>query len=292
MMKILDITINPITKSALFDKLSEILLSETTTTGIYKINTEFLVRAIGDSSFKGALNLPGLNIVDGRGVLWAARYLTLPVSDNHGIRLFQAVWQMFYSGAAIVFNPKFITYPVAENIPGVEALKLMLKAAEETGSEVFFFGATQHDLEAATKNIKKEMPRLKIAGSLNGYDFQKDSMMDPVSIINESGAKLLVVALGSPLQEYWIRNNLGKLPNVRVAVGEGGSLAFLAGTLRRAPKLAQKIGLEWLWRLFMNKSLTHQTGSRLKRVWNAVPVFIYEVVKWKIKNGAIDAKTE
>lgn len=255
---------------------------------VSKINTEFLARATHDKAFMKTLNDSTFSIADGRGVLWAARYLTLPISKRSIFRTPQAIWQMVYSGAAIVFNPKYIAYPISENIPGVDALKIMLRAADEASAGVFFFGATQNDLEGAVKNIQKEMPRLKISGFLNGYDFQEDSMMDPVSIINETDAKLLVVALGSPLQEYWIRDNLGKLPNVRVAVGEGGSLAFLAGTLRRAPRWAQKVGLEWLWRLFMNRSLTHQTGSRLKRVWNAVPVFIYEVVKWKIKYGATE----
>lgn len=255
---------------------------------VSKVNTEFLVRAINDKVFMKTLNDSSFSISDGRGVLWAVKFLSLPFATKKLLMTLEVIWQMIYSGAAIVFNPKYITYPISENIPGVDALKIMLRAADETSVGVFFFGASQHDLDAAMKNIQREMPRLKIAGSLNGYDFQEDSMMDPVSIINETGAKLLVVALGSPLQEYWIRDNLGKLTSVRIAVGEGGSLAFLAGTLKRAPRWAQKVGLEWLWRLFMNRSLTHQTGSRLKRVWNAVPVFIYEVVKWKIKYGATE----
>lgn len=252
---------------------------------IGKINTEFLCRAFNDDEFSKTLNDFDLNIPDGRGVLWAARYLTLPVTEIKILRPIHAIWQMVYSGGAIIFNPKFITYPISENIPGVEALKLMLQVAEETSSSVFFFGATQDDLEGAVKNIKKEMPELKVAGSLNGYDFQKDKHIDPVHIINNTDAKILIVALGSPLQEYWIRDNIKRLRNVRVAVGEGGSLAFLAGTLKRAPEWANRIGLEWLWRLLFNKSLTHQTGSRLKRVWNAVPVFIVKIVNWEIKNA-------
>ena len=92
------------------------------------------------------------------------------------------------------------------------------------------------------------------------------------------------MAFGSPKQEFWIRDNLSKLKTVKVAVGEGGSLEFIAGNFKRAPKWMQKLGLEWLWRLFMNKSKS-DTGSRLKRIWRAVPVFIYTVVKYKIKNG-------
>jgi N-acetylglucosaminyldiphosphoundecaprenol N-acetyl-beta-D-mannosaminyltransferase len=96
---------------------------------------------------------------------------------------------------------------------------------------------------------------------------------------------LLIVALGSPKQEYWIRDHLSRLKSVRVAVGEGGSLDFIAGEFRRAPRWMRESGLEWSWRLFMNKSKT-KTGSRPRRVWNAVPLFICKVVAWKLTHGA------
>ena len=95
---------------------------------------------------------------------------------------------------------------------------------------------------------------------------------------------MLVVALGSPKQEFWIRDNSPRLKSVRVAVGEGGSLDFIAGEFHRAPEWMQRIGLEWSWRLFMNKSRS-KTGSRPRRVWNAVPVFISHVVAWKLHHG-------
>ena len=229
---VLNVRLNALEASSLAEMVSA-LIRGNDRSSIYKINTEFLIRALRDRDFLGVLNSSTLNISDGRGVLWAAKFLSLPfatkkllITNNKLLMTMEAVWQMIYSGAAIVFNPKYITYPISENIPGVDALKIMLRAADEANASVFLFGATQNDLEMAINNIQKEMPRLKIVGSLNGYDFQKDSMMDPVSIINETDAKLLVVALGSPLQENWIRNNLGKLSSVRVAVGEGGSLAF------------------------------------------------------------------
>ena len=96
-----------------------------------------------------------------------------------------------------------------------------------------------------------------------------------------SGAALLVVALGSPKQEYWIRDHLHRLRDVKVAVGEGGSLDFIAGDFRRAPNWLQRVGLEWFWRLFMNRNKTGSV-SRARRIWNAVPVFICRTVSWKL----------
>jgi N-acetylglucosaminyldiphosphoundecaprenol N-acetyl-beta-D-mannosaminyltransferase len=249
---------------------------------ISKINTEFLLRALDDTEFRKTLNEAEYSLTDGKGVLWVARYLTLPISDNGFIKPIQAVWQMIYSGASLVFCPRFCTYPIPENIPGVDAMYLMLEAAIEADVSVYFFGAEKRILETAVEKIQNKYPKLQIAGYHDGYNF---SDKDIIGDINKSGAKLLIVALGSPKQEYWIQDNFDKLTSVKVAVGEGGSLDFVAGAFRRAPRWMQKAGMEWFWRLFMNRSKS-QTGSRFKRVWNAVPVFIYQVVKYKIENGA------
>jgi N-acetylglucosaminyldiphosphoundecaprenol N-acetyl-beta-D-mannosaminyltransferase len=190
---------------------------------------------------------------------------------------------MVFSGASLVFSPGYCQSPITENIPGVEALFLMLGVAEKNKAEVFFFGASQDDLEKAIEAIKKKFPKLKISGSLNGYDFQENKEINPVSVINNTKAKLLIVALGSPLQEYWISENLKDLKNIRVAVGEGGTMAFLSGTFKRAPKWVQKISLEWLWRLFANRSLTPNSGNRAKRIWQGVPVFIVRTIAYKLR---------
>ena len=246
---------------------------------ISKVNTEFLLRALKNNEFHKTLDSCGLTIADGRGVLWTAKYLSMPIMKAPIVKQVQAIWQMIYSGASLVFYPNYCKYPIKENISGVEAMYLMLEAAKETDSGVYFFGAEQNVLPVAIEKIQEKYPKLSITGYHDGYDYKDEEIIQD---INQSEAKFLIVALGSPKQEYWLRDNMNKLSNVRVAVGEGGSLDFVAGESKRAPEWMQKLGLEWLWRLFMNKSKSH-TGSRAKRAWHAVPVFIYEVVRYKIK---------
>jgi N-acetylglucosaminyldiphosphoundecaprenol N-acetyl-beta-D-mannosaminyltransferase len=62
------------------------------------------------------------------------------------------------------------------------------------------------------------------------------------------------------------------MPNIKLAVGVGGSFDFVAGKQIRAPLLMQKLGLEWLWRLVCQP-------SRWKRIWTAVVVFSWLVAK-------------
>ena len=258
---------------------------------IGKVNTEFLLRALKNKEFCDALDGCHINIADGKGVLWAAKYLSLPlkarklrIANCELLITIKAIWQMIYSGASLVFYPKYCKNPICENIPGLNAMYLMLEATDDTSSPVYFFGAEKDVLAKAIDKIKKEFPKLKIAGYHHGFGYTDEEI---IGDINQSKAKLLIVALGSPKQEYWIRDNLDKLETVRVAVGEGGSLDFVAGHSKRAPRWMQSIGLEWFWRLFANRNRSAGTRGRAKRVWNAVPVFVYNVVKWKLEKQEI-----
>ena len=250
---------------------------------IGKVNTEFLLRSLNTEIFCDALNDCDCNIADGKGVLWAAKYLEMPLVKMPILRQIQAIWQMVYSGASLVFYPKYCRGPICENIPGLDALTIMLEAAQDTSEGVYFFGAEKEVLSQAIQKIQKKLPKLKIAGCHEGFNYKDEEMVED---INKSGAGLLVVAMGSPKQEYWIRDNLGKLENIRVAVGEGGSLDRIADPSEKAPKWMQAVSLEWLWRLFTGVNRTgdpdRRTKSRMGRIWNAVPVFIYNVVKWKL----------
>ena len=247
---------------------------------VAKLNAEFLLRSIGDEEFRRYLRDSDLNIADGIGVLWAARFLTLRTTKLRVLRELQILWQAAYCLASLLLVPGFCRSPIPERIPGVDALYAMLEAAKEAEASVYFLGAEQAINQKARQEIQSKYPGLEIAGGSEGYSVDDRAAR---GAIDESGATMLVVALGSPRQEYWIRDNLPLLKNVRVAVGEGGSLDFIAGDFRRAPDRLQGMGLEWLWRLFMNRNKTG-SGSRGRRVWNAVPVFVCRVVSWKLRH--------
>ena len=188
---------------------------------------------------------------------------------------------MVYSGASLVFYPKYCRYPIPEAFRGVDMMHLMLDFAEKEKLSVYLFGAPKETLEKTVENIRNDFKNILIAGSRNGYDFKDEEI---VKAINDSGAEIIFVALGSPQQEYWIRDNISKLNSIKIAVGEGGSFNFIAGTYKRAPRWMRTLGIEWLWRLFANKNTTTTEKSRISRVWKAVPVFIYQVVRFKFKN--------
>jgi N-acetylglucosaminyldiphosphoundecaprenol N-acetyl-beta-D-mannosaminyltransferase len=157
----------------------------------------------------------------------------------------------------------------------------MLKVAEKEGRSVYFFGASRKVLLESVNIIRKDFPNLEISGFSDGYT---DKGLKVIGKINRTKAEVLFVALGSPEQEEWITKNIQKLETVKVAIGEGGTFDFIGGNSKKPPKFINSLGLEWFWRTFFSPNKTTNAGSRVKRVWRAVPVFIYKTVKYKIKN--------
>ena len=84
----------------------------------------------------------------------------------------------------------------------------------------------------------------------------------------------MFVAFGAPKQEFWIDEFLPKMPSVKLAMGVGGAFDFISGKAKRAPKIYQNLGLEWLFRLI-------NEPWRAIRIFNATIRFVYNVVKFK-----------
>jgi N-acetylglucosaminyldiphosphoundecaprenol N-acetyl-beta-D-mannosaminyltransferase len=79
-----------------------------------------------------------------------------------------------------------------------------------------------------------------------------------------------LVALGFPRQEKWIKENMSRAQK-GVFIGVGGSIDVLAGHVKRAPVIWQKVHLEWFYRLL-------QQPSRWRRMV-VLPQFIFHVLK-------------
>ncbi|MEK7145938.1 MAG: WecB/TagA/CpsF family glycosyltransferase, partial [Patescibacteria group bacterium] len=88
-----------------------------------------------------------------------------------------------------------------------------------------------------------------------------------IALVKAKKPDLVVVAYGSPKQEFWMHQAAQELPDVESFIGIGGALDFWSGHIKRAPLFLRKLGLEWLWRLFL------EPKKRFKRIWTAVVKF-------------------
>jgi len=95
--------------------------------------------------------------------------------------------------------------------------------------------------------------------------------------LQEFSPKILFVALGFPYQEKFIHHNLKHLPDLRLALGIGGSFDFMTGKTRRAPRIWRFLGLEWLWRL-LTAPRDEYYKHRVRRIYQATLVFLAKVL--------------
>lgn len=131
-----------------------------------------------------------------------------------------------------------------ENLNGTDFLPLLLKSLQ-VRHKIYLLGGMPGVAEKAAAVIQNDMDH-EVVGCTDGF-----SKLDADSLrhqINQSAAEIVLVAMGNPIQEEWIRANADAL-DARLLIGVGALFDFLSGKARRAPIWVQKIRFEWLFRL-------------------------------------------
>ena len=134
-----------------------------------------------------------------------------------------------------------------ERIPGQSYFRKVIEVGEKEGWTFYFLGGEEGIALKAKEKIEKDYPNIKIIGCHEGF-FEIDKEEAVIEEINNLQPNVLFVAMGAPIQEKWIFKNKDKL-KVDIATGQGGTFDYEAGKIKRAPKVFQKLGIEWLWRL-------------------------------------------
>lgn len=182
---------------------------------VVTVNPEFVMAAQHNTTFRQYINQAAIVVPDGTGVVWATRYLRLPAP---------------------------------ERVTGTDMLPELARLCAQKGYRLYLLGAAPGVAEMAAERLQTLAPGLQIAGTYAGSPdpSEEDAIIER---IRSAQADVLCVAYGAPAQELWIGRNLTRL-HVAVAMGVGGAFDFLSGRQVRAPRLMQRAGLEWLYRLY------------------------------------------
>lgn len=170
-------------------------------------------------------------------------------------------------GIGVEIGLKILGYKV-KRIAGIDLGKALVDKFTASGKSVAMIGAKPGVVDSAIENLSKEYQNLNVVYSHDGY-FDNDE--DIIESVISANPDLILVALGSPKQEFFIHNLKEKLPNSTL-IGLGGSFDVWAGVVERAPIIYQKLGLEWLYR-------TLKEPKRFKRIFPTLPLFVLKVLK-------------
>ncbi len=140
-------------------------------------------------------------------------------------------------------------YEGAERVAGPDFMEHMFRDTADGKVAHYFYGSSEETLKALKENLLMKYPGLNICGMYSPPFRALSPNEDDQHIeqINNSGADIVWVGLGAPKQEQWMNAHKDRIAGVMMGVGAG--FDFHAGTIQRAPKWLQKIGLEWLYRL-------------------------------------------
>lgn len=148
---------------------------------------------------------------------------------------------------------KLLKHPLPEAIPGSSFFtSYYMYHKNDPDCKVFLLGAKEGIAAKAMERINKKVGRQIVVGAHSpsfGFEKNEKECEELIEIVNKSGANVLLVGVGAPKQEKWIMKYRDKMPSVKLFMALGATIDFEAGTLKRAPAIWQKIGMEWLYRV-------------------------------------------
>jgi N-acetylglucosaminyldiphosphoundecaprenol N-acetyl-beta-D-mannosaminyltransferase len=209
---------------------------------VVTVNPEFIVAAQSDDDFRNILNNSSLSLPDGVGLLWAVRFLGRPLQ---------------------------------ERVTGTDTVQCSAALAAQKGYSLFLLGAAPGVAVATAARLCETHAGLRIAGTHAGSPAREEED-EIVGLIQGAQPDILFVAYGAPQQDKWIARNLERL-GVPVAMGVGGAFDFISGRAKRAPYWLQRLGLEWLHRLYREPWRWHRML--------ALPKFVWLVVRERLAKG-------
>jgi len=234
-------------------------------------NPEMIMECRDNKIFKTILQNADISLADGNGILWASGLDFLqhkPLFWRYSIGIFMLIW--------FLINKKSYPSKIKNTLCGSDLFTQYLENSEhiKTGDNkhIFLLGGSENSAKFIQKKysncisaIYEKKVTLNISSKENKELLEK---------IKNSKATVLFVALGAPKQEMWIEHNkifLEENTNIKVCIGVGGSFDFISGKQKRAPHIFQKLGLEWLYRVF-------KEPSRINRIWTATGKFVHYVL--------------
>jgi len=182
-----------------------------------------------------------------------AHHIVTLQNDDHFREIYQHAFLSVPDGVPLLWAAKFLGKPLQGRVNGTDLFERLCAVAAEKQLKVFLLGGRPGAADSAAQILKNRHPDLEIVGNYcppYGFETDQTELEQINSTIKEVAPHILFVGLGAPKQENWIYAN-HQAVGVPISVGIGVSFELVSGMVTRAPKLMQKTGLEWFFRLLI-----------------------------------------
>ena len=197
-----------------------------------------------------------------------ANTLNIAVDSSEDRRILAQSDFLFGDGTGVRWAARLGGTRLRANLNGSDLVPALLAAANEDGRSCFLVGA-EPDVAARTAAvIARRYPGWRVLGHHHGFlDVATDRELR--AAIAQAQPDLLLVGMGNPMQERWIAAGGGP---ARLTIGVGALFAYLSGDYRRAPSLLQRLGVEWIFVLLLQR-------HKWRRYVLGAPLFLVRVLR-------------
>ena len=154
-------------------------------------------------------------------------------------------------GTSIMWIAGWMGTPLKQKVVGPSVTLALCELAAQKHYKVFILGGKEGSAEKALENIRKKYGEFEAAYYCPPFGFEKDEAETSkiVRLLTESHSDILLMALSAPKQEIFVEKYRGEF-GIPVTFGAGIAIDYFAGRIKQAPKWINKIGMEWLYRMF------------------------------------------
>jgi N-acetylglucosaminyldiphosphoundecaprenol N-acetyl-beta-D-mannosaminyltransferase len=222
-IEVTGLAVDPVDLGQLFDYVVAAARDKSARRTVGYLNVHVANLAARDPLLRRYLNeLCDLVYCDGKGIGWGARLQGLPEPP----RMTAADWLPDLMGR---FKQEDLRVFVVAGKPGV-----VDRAVEELDR---YIGGLVGGLDPI--------------GSHDGYVASPEKTASAIDAANAFNADVVLVGMGSPIQEHWVLANRNRL-NAPVVWALGATFDYYAGEQARGPEWLRKAGHEWAARLIAN----------------------------------------
>lgn len=170
-------------------------------------------------------------------------------ADSNYNRIVATADHVFADGSGLALAARLAGAPLADNVNGTDLFPRLAADAAQAGVTIFMLGGKPGTADAARDRMIGFGLGAALVGAHHGY-FAPGSAEEDAAIAaaNASGAQIVLVGMGVPLQDAWIAG-VGDRLEAPVRIGVGGLFDYFAGHVSRAPHAFRVVGCEWVWRL-------------------------------------------
>ncbi len=274
-MKIFWININKLNFNDLLNKIKSDLISDNSSQNIvFTPNPEILLKTLKDEEFKELLEKATYLTAD-----WIGLYIAFQINNNTYWTLINTLLLPYYI-FNLFFRRKYLYEKYWDRICWSDLTENLVIFSEAKKIKITILDpyypkdiAKVESQKYFKENLLKKFPKL----DFDFFIYNLDKKEEIIKQIYESESKILFSTLWMKTQEKSVIEIIDKCPNIKLWLGIGSSFDYFTWFQKRAPKFFRTIWVEWLYRIVT----WPQKIKRIKRLYNAIFVFIYQVLKNK-----------